>query len=188
MDMCAFTLDLKYLFDGTITKNIGGNDKGVDTLLSKIQNIDNIWEKDHQLIKFSDKDPSEKVQPGDRIYIAGYPWATSYDRENRGYTYFTETAEDVGNMRPEQIYGNEGDQYYGYQACGELQKNSHFQLGGGASGSMVINDNYETVGIYWGGFTMSNEPQYFHPCFALFDLAQEINYFNFFTDWVDKYI
>jgi hypothetical protein len=44
---------------------------------------------------------------------------------------------------------------------------------GGASGSAVINDDYQVVGIYWGGYEyaydLENEIYFFLPCIDAFN-------------------
>ncbi len=49
--------------------------------------------------------------------------------------------------------------------------NNPFTLSGGSSGSMLINDKYETLGIFWGGWSNIYNTQ-FLPSFSIFHSEQ----------------
>lgn len=166
MDMCAIKVDLQNLYDRSSLENIGGNTKGTNELKNELDYINNHYGKGEQIVNFG------SPEANDDVYIAGYPWNNSqqYD-DRRQFTYLAQVKTKVEKMQGETLNIFSDSSYYTFQDQCIMTKKETFALGGGASGSMVINEDFQTVGIYWGGTTETTSTSYvFYPKFALFSL------------------
>lgn len=166
MDMCAIKVDLQNLYDTSNLVNIGGNTKGTSELKNELDYINNHYGKGEQIVNFG------SPEANDDVYIAGYPWANSEQYENqRQFTYLTQVKTKVEQLEGETLNKVSGSSYYTFQDQCVMTGKETFALGGGASGSMVINEDFQTIGIYWGGTSRISQTSYiFYPKFALFNL------------------
>lgn len=167
MDMCALTLDLSLTYN-QINSTLSGTTKGVSQLKSEIDYINNHYGIGENIVNIS----TNKVLLNQDIYIAGYPWANSeQSSDQRGFTYLTEVKTKPVKLDGPSLNKVTGTPYYTYQDECFMEPREVFALGGGASGSMAINEDFEVSGIYWGGMSkMSSSVYTFQPSIAFFNL------------------
>lgn len=167
MDMCALTLDLSLTYN-QINSTLSGTTKGVSQLKSEIDYINNHYGIGENIVNIS----TNKVLLNQDIYIAGYPWANSeQSSDQRGFTYLTEVKTKPVKLDGPSLNKVSGTPYYTYQDECFMEPREVFALGGGASGSMAINEDFEVSGIYWGGMSkMSSSVYTFQPSIAFFNL------------------
>ncbi len=167
MDMCAFTLDLTTTYSA-INTTINGSNKGVSQLKSEINNINNHYGIGEKIVNIN----TDKLSLNENVYIAGYPWANSEQTtESRGFTYLTEVKTKTVELKGPSLNILSNASYYTYQDQCFMEPKEVFALGGGASGSMVINEDLEVSGIYWGGMSKVSSAVYlFYPSAAFFNL------------------
>lgn len=167
MDMCALTLDLSLTYN-QINSTLSGTTKGVSQLKSEIDYINNHYGIGENIVNIS----TNKVLLNQDIYIAGYPWANSeQSSDQRGFTYLTEVKTKPVKLDGPSLNKVSGTSYYTYQDECFMEPKEVFALGGGASGSMAINEDFEVSGIYWGGMSKVSSSVYtFQPSIAFFNL------------------
>ncbi len=184
MDMCAIKVDLQNLYDTSNLVNIGGNTKGTNELKNELDYINNHYGKGEQIVNFG------SPEANDDVYIAGYPWANSEQYEDqRQFTYLTQVKTKVEQLEGETLNKISGSSYYTFQDQCVMTGKETFALGGGASGSMVINEDFQTIGIYWGGTSRISQTSYiFYPKFALFSLDNPTYVTYDFFQTVDQQI
>lgn len=167
MDMCALTLDLSLTYK-QIKTTLSGTTKGVSQLQSEINYINNNYVIGEKIVNIN----TNKVSLNQDLYIAGYPWANSEQYPGqRGFTYLTEVKTKLHELAGPSLNKVSGTPYYTYQDECFMEPEEVFALGGGASGSMVLNENFEVSGIYWGGMSVVSSGSYlFKPSAAFFNL------------------
>lgn len=182
MDMCAIKLDLTFAMNQS--KNLANQAKGVSQFKEEVNYINDHYAKGENIVNISNVGATTDEQ----VYIAGYPWQNSNIESDPGQniTYLTETKPSVNSYYQAQINALSNSTYYTRQDEYKLNGYDVFALGGGASGSMVVNENFETVGIYWGGWWEKDDPK-FYPNFGKFTLHTGSETFDF-IDYVNNKI
>lgn len=171
MDMAGIKLDLTKVMNAT--KTIGNKNKPED-FANKINGINKIYQDstDHKILHFA----SDRITKNKSVYMAGYPWATA--NEDRDFTYFCEWTDKIIECLEPRLMNLDG--FFAYEETNYLNWYSNYPLGPGASGSLTIDEDYNVVGIYWGG-SQSQLTTDFSPSFANFILANSPSDFNFIT-------
>lgn len=106
------------------------------------------------------------------LYVAGYPGGTG--SQGLSNVYFNAGYADVSDVQQVSDVLNRNTLDYYYQGNLHLEdynKSNNYFLPGvnlypGSSGSMVINDNNQIVGIYWGAIRATNSVGLFTPFFV----------------------
>ncbi len=136
MDVSSFDVDFSFLYNSLKWH-------------TKLDKIDSYLNQDQTLLNFYN--PQEIIKYDGNIYLAGYP-ATSqakpltkfYSLKSQIYMIFENEKIELTKQKPI---------YYTYQTNCYIDPIDYslYKLTGGSSGSLVINDNYQCMGIYWGG-------------------------------------
>lgn len=167
MDICAFKVDLT---------NAYNNSRSNSTFKDQIDYINSHYLKGANIVNINEHALSSKS----KVYMAGFPWANSSPGSDCNYTYFCEEIDYLDKLE-QQAVNIVSPTYLTYQNQWTTKWKSLTYMGGGASGSMVINEDYEVVGIYWGG-SGYEESSEFQKTFALFSIpGGSTEYADFFA-------
>ena len=136
-------------------------------LKQKLDNLNTYYNEHGYINKFSNNSKQEKTG-----YCAGFPASSGYKTKFVG--------EKINNLA---VVKNDDEWYHpcatksddqktdiydaSWNYLGKRVHDDEFQLDGGSSGSMLIDENYEVIGIYWGGWLYEQLPD-FQPSFSMF--------------------
>lgn len=168
--------DDNFLFPGTTDEGIDFHICKVDFAgvegenKEKLDFINNFYAKNHYINKYS-LSTMDTIK-NKKLYIGGFPFKYATDGDFGGGKW--EFHEMDGN---EFLYMEKGGYPHGIDGTSISDTSAQYiyspnmgdqWMTGGASGSMLINENYEVCGIYWGGWG-TDDPVTFHPTFSLFN-------------------
>lgn len=183
MDMTAFTID----FTDSIEPIASIGD--VTSLKNQLTNLQKKYpNKGDKMFTLADS-----VKKDENIYIAGYPWADAKGDSRHGTNFkmcaSTSNKYTAGKMNDTECTNTFSDlSFVTNQNQWWLPWDNNFPLGGGASGSMAIDENYNLCGIFWGGASPSEQTGLrFRGCFATFEKVGKDATGSFF-DLVDQAI
>ncbi len=168
MDICAIKVDLSEAYESA------SDDPETMAFKKQIDFINANYNKGDKIVKVNE-DP---MSPGDRVYTAGFPWSTSSPTCEQDYTYFCEEIDYLETLE-NKARNFVSEEYITYQNQWMAKEKWLTYMGGGASGSMLINENYEVVGIYWGGSGYKDSSE-FKKSFALFSIPATTQFKDFF--------
>lgn len=184
MDMCAITVNLQNAYNSS--SSIAGASKGVSNFKEQIDYINNEYGVGEKIVSIN----TDKPSIGDEVYIAGYPWANSEESssDSRSFTYLAQVKTKLYQSNGPQLNQISGSSYYTYQDECFMEGKETFALGGGASGSMMLNEDMQVSGIYWGGISNLSPSYKFYPSIAFFNLDNSAYGTHHFFDIVDQNI
>ncbi|GMO13663.1 MAG: hypothetical protein Ta2E_03310 [Mycoplasmoidaceae bacterium] len=137
----------------------------------------NIYADEHDGLLFNGIANYDNIEIGTEIYVAGYPLASQNKNGYSSATYYGDKTK-ICSKTPywDHINTNEYgtfhsiDSYYTIISdvptylteIGDLNDSTSvlWNMGGGASGSVSIDTNYNIVGLYWGGWIDRNDNTY----------------------------
>lgn len=168
MDVVGIKINLQEAYNNAQE----GKTKFATDFSSKVNILNQAYSNNKIILNIS-SNPAGSI--GKKVYMAGYPWATS-NNEDRDYTYFCEWYDTIQETYTDRsnclnVFGD--TDYYTYQYQSYLPAYKKIPMGGGASGSMVIDDEKNIVGIYWGGGYSIKDSKFFYPSFAYFSCELE---------------
>lgn len=115
-------------------------------------------------------------------YIGGYPMKESPDDEDyfggRWETHIVNSDLSYVSYDPHDV-GSSNVLDYSPQYESSLNMGEDW-MSGGASGSMIITEDFEICGIYWGGWKSSKTSSDFYPSFSLFNTTN----YNFLHKYI----
>ena len=165
MDVSSFDIDFNLLYSSSKWHE-------------KLDKIDSYLNQDNTLLNFYN--PQDIVNYNGNVYLAGYPATSQTKPLTKFYSLKTQIYKIDENEKIE--LSNQQPVYYTYQTNCYMAPIDYslYKLTGGSSGSLVINDNYECMGIYWGGSL--DQYNYFYGSFATFysqySTGQSVNVIN----------
>lgn len=148
---------------------------------TKIDNL-NKYNEEQKCINHFKKTLSDDDKTIEDCFCAGFPAVTSEFKRNTKFCYEripqvnidrNASHNCVDGSEEAKIIGQLSDQSWNYYA--PFVDDSAFSLTGGASGSMLIDKDFNVLGIYWGGIEQ-NRPFHqkeFQPRFSIFSSDQK---------------
>ena len=149
-------------------------------LKSKLDNLNQFYEKHGYINQFADVHPKDTVSG----YCAGYPAyieeASSFLGTRFAHKFLSNLS--INEKSPHGIDPGFYDVSQNYISNIKYEDVT-FPLQGGSSGSMLINSDFQVMGIYWGGF-ISQDNQYMLPSFSIFHSEKK----DFIENYINKAI
>ena len=148
---------------------------------TKIDNL-NKYNEEQKCINHFKKTLSDDDKTIEDCFCAGFPAVTSEFKRNTKFCYEripqvnidrNASHNCVDGNEEAKIIGQLSDQSWNYYA--PFVDDSAFSLTGGASGSMLIDKDFNVLGIYWGGIEQNRpfHPKEFQPRFSIFSSDQK---------------